>query len=132
MLPISIINPSNIGDAINKMNKIIYDYFKNTYGSLNNIQQSQWKDKYESMHKIELKLCLRTLKRNQTPYNEVKCISHLLRSKINKSDAVNITVSKIYRQISEILLSYIKHSFDNKTPFTLERVQTDPYQYGYR
>ena len=55
MLPISIIDPSNIGDAINRMNEIIYDYFKNTYGSLDNIQQSEWKDKYALMHMKELK-----------------------------------------------------------------------------
>ena len=74
MLPISMIDPSNIGDAINRMNEIIYDYFKTTYGSLDNIQQSQWKDKYELMHKKELKVCLRTLKRNQAPYNKVQYV----------------------------------------------------------
>ena len=79
MLPISVINPLNIGDAINRLNEIIYDYFKHTYGSLDNIQQSQCKDIYESMHKKELKLCLRISKGNQAPY---KCSIHFTASTI--------------------------------------------------
>ena len=31
MLPISLIDPVNIGDSINKMNTILYNYFKTTY-----------------------------------------------------------------------------------------------------
>ena len=81
---------------------------------MDNIQLSQWKDKYELMHKKELKLCIRTLKRNQAPYNKVQYVSRLLRSKINKSDAVKITVSKVDEQIKGNFWSYIKHSFYNK------------------
>ena len=84
MLPMSLIDPSNIGDSIVKMNNILYDYFKNTYGVVETMQQSQWKDKYESMNKKELKLCLRALKKNQAPYSEIQYVSRLLRSKINK------------------------------------------------
>ena len=65
MLPMSLI-------------EIIYDYFKDNYGIFETMQQSQWKEIYDPMHKKELKSCLRNLKRNQAPYTEIKYVSRLL------------------------------------------------------
>ena len=113
MLPISLIDPANIGDSINKMNTILYNYFKTTYGIVDTSQQSQWKNKYEPKCKKELKLCLRTLKRNQASYSEIQYVSRLLRSKLNDSNAVSVSASKIDDQIRRNFWGFIKQSFNH-------------------
>ena len=50
MLPMSMIDPKNIGDSILKMNEVLYNYFKNTYGIVDTIYQATWKDKYMTRH----------------------------------------------------------------------------------
>ena len=113
MLPISLIDPANIGDSINKMNTILYNYFKTTYGIVDTSQQSQWKNKYEPKCKKELKLCLRTLKRNQASYSEIQYVSRLLRAKLNDSNAVSVSASKIDDQIRRNFWGFIKQSFNH-------------------
>ena len=78
------------------------------------MKQLQWKDKYESMNKKELKLCLHALKKNQAPYSEIQYVSWLLRSKINKSEGISITFSNVDDQIQRNFWGYIKRSFNHK------------------
>ena len=109
MLPMSMIDPKNIGDSILKMNEVLYNYFKNTYGIVDTIYQATWKDKYEPMQKKDLKSCLRTLKRNQAPYSEIQYVSRLLRSRINHKP-----VSNVDDQIKRNFWQYVKQSFNHK------------------
>ena len=57
MLPMSMIDPKNIGDSILKMKEVLCDYFTNTYGIVDTIHQTIWKDKYEPKQKKDLKSC---------------------------------------------------------------------------
>ena len=72
-LPISMINPSNIGDAITKMNETMYNYYKNNFEA-SKTHQSTLIGKYQTMTKHELRLCLRSLKMNQATCNEVQYV----------------------------------------------------------
>ena len=109
MLPMSMIDPKNIGDSILKMNEVLYNYCKNTYGIVGTIYQATWKDKYEPMQKKDLKSCLRTLKRNQAPYSESKYVSRLPRSRINHKP-----VSNVDDQIKRNFWQYVKQNFNHK------------------
>ena len=109
MLPMSMIDPKNIGDSILKMNEVLYNYFKNTYGIVDTIYQATWKEKYEPMQKKDLKSCLRTLKRNQAPFSEIQYVSRLLRSRNNHKP-----VSNVDDQIKRNFWQYVKQSFNHK------------------
>ena len=109
MLPMSMIDPKNIGDSILKMNEILYNYFKNTYGIVDTINQTTWKDKYEPLQNKDLKSCLRTLKRNQALYSEIQYFSWLQRSRI-----IQKPVSNVDDQIKGNFWQYVKQSFNHE------------------
>ena len=54
------------------------------------------------------------LKRNQAPYSEIKYGLRLLRSMINKSEAISITFSNVDDQIQWKFWGFIKRSFKYK------------------
>ena len=75
-----------VGPAIEHFYDIIYNYFKETCGVLDRDLNKDLDEKYSKHSSKELKKLLKSLKANESPLQEVKFVSHLLRSKLGKSN----------------------------------------------
>jgi len=68
------------------MNNIIYDFFKDNYGTIDSVNQANGQfHKYNHLTIKQLKRELAQLKRQNTPLTEVRYVSRLLRSKLGNS-----------------------------------------------
>ena len=67
--------------TIDFMNSTIYDYFANLYGTVNSTNHANtFCTKYKHLTTKSLKHTLKQLKINDSPFEEIKYVSHLLRS----------------------------------------------------
>ena len=78
------LNQTSINSTMEFMNNTIYDYFTTLYGTVNsNNHNNPFYGKYNHLTTKLHKLALRQLKMNNASFQEIKYVSHLLRSKLN-------------------------------------------------
>ena len=81
------LNQTSMDSTIEFMNSTIYDYFANLYGTVNSTNHANtFCTKYKHLTTKSLKHTLKQLKMNEAPFEEIKYVSHLLRSKLRNQD----------------------------------------------
>ena len=84
-LPIHDIASSGLNTAVNRMNKITYEYFEINFGLVNSVKATEINNKYKEYSKHGLRSCLKHLKRDGADSAEIKVVVHLRRCKLNSS-----------------------------------------------
>ena len=114
-MPISEVNNKPINIVLSQMNSIIYEYFFNTFGPMENSHSSHFVDKYKDYSKSLLKSTLKVLKSSNGDLNEIKYVAKCLRVKLHK-DAIsyNSTVDHDKR-IQKNFWGYVKQHFKQST-----------------
>ena len=81
------LNQTSIDSTIEFMNSTIHDYFANLYGTVNSTNHANtFCNKYKHLTTKSLQHTLKQLKMNDSPFEEIKYVSHLLRSKLRNQD----------------------------------------------
>ena len=82
--------PTNFDHFVEEAQNKIYDYVRSTYGSVENDDASDdYFSKYNSESVKSLKSILKQLKSSKAELQEIRFVSKLIRSKLNKSDVIN-------------------------------------------
>ena len=104
-LPIHDIASSGLNTTINRMNKIIYEYFEINFGLVNSVKTTEINNKYKGYSKHALKSCLKQLKREGADPAEIKVVAHLLRCKLNSSK-LHLNEGQVDQQIKKNFLGF--------------------------
>ena len=134
-LSIDDINTVSLDEVVNKFNEMIYNCFRDNYGTVksNKEKETKFNEKYKNSTKCQLKKQLKSLK-NQSPNNidEVRYVSKILRSKITKAKTQDQFAQNVYstdhdNEIKKNFWGYVKcyiekpkciiPNFDKKTCF---------------
>ena len=91
------------------MSTTIYNYFKETYGTVDSCDKDL-KNKYKDFLTKNLKKQLKFLKSSNTPMPEIKFVSSRLRKQLNRHEPVNhnSNITNHNRFISKHFLQYVK------------------------
>ena len=116
-LPIHDIASSGLNTTINRMNKIIYEYFEINFGLVKSGKTTEINNKYKGYSKHALKSCLKQLKREGADPAEIKVVAHLLRCKLNSSK-LHLNEGQVDQQIKKNFWGFVKTIF-KKTASTL-------------
>ena len=105
------INPmdlSSIDQSIQSMNQAIYNYFRDTCGFVEEVNE-ELAAKYQDHATKELKKELQLLKRNGAPVIEIKYVSRVLRQRLNSSASTVVkNISNHDNFISKSFWGYVK------------------------
>ena len=74
----------NLDSTIERMNDVIYSYFKQNYGTVNSTNHSNLVSSYKSNSIRELKKELKELKVKKVDTVEIKFVANLIRKKLQK------------------------------------------------
>ena len=110
-LPCDQIPGNNLDDTIKTFYNIVYEYFKNTCGTVNANQEMNnlFQNKYKDSTKNQLKKILKELKSSQDKnVNEIKFVSRLLRNNIRKPNQYSIDSADHDSEISCSFWNYCK------------------------
>ena len=88
-IPISGINDSTINNTLNTMNSVIYDYFHDHFGTLEDTSTSHLTVKYKDCSNNSLKSKLNSLKQTNADLVEIKYVAKLLRTKLSDNSALH-------------------------------------------
>ena len=106
------LHQTSIDSTIEFMNNTIYDYFTTRYGTVNsNNHNNPFCGKYNHLITKLLKLTLKQLKMNNASFQEIKYVSHLLRSKLSNKDIALSSASTVNqdRYISKNFWGFVKN-----------------------
>ena len=82
------ITAASLDHVIYNMNSVIYQYYKDSYGCVNDSSTSAFVSKYKDASVKDLKKGLKQLKLECVDISEIKYVSRLLRKKICKSKSL--------------------------------------------
>ena len=93
------------------MNDSISNYFKATYGTVDNYKDKELLIKYKEYSTNSLKKALKRFKMLTTPTSEIRYVSRLLRNKLSSKSSISSPSSAIDydKQISKIFWSFVKN-----------------------
>ncbi|CAB4003112.1 Hypothetical predicted protein [Paramuricea clavata] len=80
------ITPRDLNNNINTMATVVYNYFSENFGYVNNHNDVQYQRKYESFSTKDLKNSLKKLKLENGDILEIKFVAKKLRNLLNKSN----------------------------------------------
>ena len=95
------------------MNDSIYNYFKATYGTVDNYTDKELVIKYKEYSTNSLAKALKRLKMLTAPSSEIRYVSRLLRKKLLHKSSISSPSSAIHydKQISKIFWGFVKKLF---------------------
>ena len=83
------ITPRDLNNNINTMATVVYNYFSENFGYVNNHNDVQYQRKYESFSTKDLKKSLKKLKLENGEILEIKFVAKKLRNLLNKSNTTD-------------------------------------------
>ena len=106
---------TNVEESIINLQNVLYDYFKNNFGTVNKSDTAKLFKKYEHLSNRQLKKSLKEEK-NKTPRQvvEIKFISKLLRNKMCEKECFDTKVDHQTR-INANFWKYCKETLDKKS-----------------
>ena len=114
-MPISGIVKSKIDDTLNVMNSVIYDYFRDNFGTLEDSNTSHLIEKYKDCSTNSLKSKLKYLKKIHADLDEIKYVAKLLRKKLRDNSNLNNPAIDHDKQIQKNFWGYVKSNFKKNT-----------------
>ena len=116
------IDSQNIESVVENLNTEIYNYFKSTCGLVRNECHSDLRAKYDCYSVKELKTQLKSLKLSNAAVFEIKFVSHLLRTRINKAE------KELQRRYNDD--KYIRNNFWGYVKTTFQRNNSPALQFS--
>ena len=114
-MPISEIDKSNINDTLSAMTSVIYAYFRDNFGTLEDTNTPYMVDKYKDYSNNSLKTKLKYLKKINTDLVEIKYVVKLLRTKLRDTSKLNNSIIGHDKQIQKNFWGYVKSHFKKST-----------------
>ena len=114
------IDSQNIDSVVENLNTEIYNYLKSTCGLVRNECHSDLQAKYDCYSIKELKTQLKSVKLSNAAVSEIKFVSHLLRTRINKAEKELQRRSNDDNYICNNFWGYIKATFQRKNSSSLQ------------
>ena len=83
------ITAHDLNNSINTMVTVVYNYFSDNFGCVNNQNNVEYQRKYESFSTKDLKKTLKKLKLENGDISEIKFVAKKLRNLLNKSNSTD-------------------------------------------
>ena len=110
------ITDENLDLTIEHMNEVIYSYFMQNYGTVNNAHHSSLMCSYKAKSIRELKKELKVLKARKADTVEIKFVTNILRKKLQKTDLTCLESNTVHHDqfIGKIFGDMLKPSLSKK------------------
>ena len=114
LLPIHDIASSDLNATIIHMHTVIYDYFEKNFGAVKSMKLLELEKQYHAYSRHSLKSRLRYLKSTSADPAEIKVVSHLLRSRLDKTKP-NLKEGQVDETIKKNFWGFFKSTFKQGT-----------------
>ena len=112
------ISSAGLYDAIKEFHVVIYNYFKDTCGSVDSNYITHLSAKYKDKSAKNLKRILKVLKRSGNDIEKIKFVSRKLQHKLRKGNIGDAKTKNInfdhYSLIGKLFWGYVKHFLTSK------------------